>query len=118
MTNFMVFQYIVPQLYLAIGSHYHWPFIQPLQIPRVVLPPELLKNYCGKFSTAAGDSIQINLEKDHLTACSSLFYHLPLDLTVVGENQFLAPLAFTRIGFTPDLQALTWDGTEAKRETS
>lgn len=118
MTNFNVFQFIIPQIFLAVGSPYGWPGVQALQIPRVALPADLLSSYCGSFVTAEGERVEIRLKGDRLTAGSGLFYSLPVELTIVGENQFLAPLSFTRIGFSPDLQTLYWDGTEAKRHNS
>jgi CubicO group peptidase (beta-lactamase class C family) len=116
MTNFNVFQFIVPQVFLAIGSHYHWPAIQAMQIPRVALPTTILEHYCGHFETADKQTIELFISDRKLFAKSELFYSLPVELAVIGENQFLAPLAFTRISFSPDLKALYWDGTEAKRE--
>ena len=118
MTNFNGFQFIIPPVFLAVGSHYGWPAVQAMQIRRVPLPADLLKNYCGTYVTAEGQRVEISLRGDRLTACSEMFYGLSIELTVMGENQFLAPLSFTRIGFSPDLQALYWDGTEARRENS
>jgi CubicO group peptidase (beta-lactamase class C family) len=116
MTNFNVFQFIIPQVFLAIGSHYHWPAIQALKIPRVILPNAVLENYCGRFETADKQTVELFLADGKLFAKSDLFYSLPVELSVIGENQFLAPLSFTRIGFSPDLKSLYWDGTEAKRK--
>jgi CubicO group peptidase (beta-lactamase class C family) len=115
-TNFNVFQFIIPQVFLAIGSHYQWPAIQPLIIPRVNLPAAVLEHYCGRFETTDKQTVEVFLSDGKLFAKSDLFYSLPVELSVVGENQFLAPLSFTRIGFSPDLKSLYWDGTEAKRE--
>jgi CubicO group peptidase (beta-lactamase class C family) len=116
MTNFNVFQFIIPQVFLAIGSHYRWPAIQPLMIPRVDLPLAVLEHYCGRFETADKQMVELFLSDGKLFAKSDLFYSLPVELSVIGENQFLAPLSFTRLGFFPDLKALTWDGMEAKRK--
>lgn len=116
MTNFNVFQFIIPQVFLAIGSHCQWLATQALKVPRVLLPVGILENYCRKYEPAEKQTVQLYLSDGKLLSRTELFYTLPVELTPIGENQFMAPLSFTLIGFSPDLKAFYWEGTEAKRE--